>query len=166
MISFEPFRELDELARQLTSAGRSPRGLPMDAHRRGDEFIVRMDLPGVDRSTLEVTVDDNAVTVTAHRHARAEEGAEVLVSERPQGSFTRRFTLGTALESSRINATYEDGVLTLTIPVSEAAKPRRIEVKGGAGPTASPGSPALDDDAPSEPPERGRPDESAELPPY
>jgi HSP20 family protein len=137
----------------------------MDAYRRGDEFIVRMDVPGVDRSTLDVTVDDNAVTVSAERHARREEDAELLISERPQGSFTRRFTLGTVVDSSRIDATYEDGVLTLTIPVSEAAKPRRIEVKGGAW-SATPDSPALEDDAPSDPPDQGRPDESANLPPY
>ena len=163
MISCEPFRELEALARQSSATGGGPRALPMDAYRRGHEYIVRMDIPGIDRDSLEVTVDDNVVTVSAQRHLHPEQGAAVLISECPQGEFTRRFTLGTAVDSARIHATAEDGVLTLTIPVSTAATSRRIEVKEGSGAT---GSPALEDDAPSEPPEPGRPDESAKLPPY
>lgn len=163
MIGFESFRDLDELARQMASGGRSPRALAMDAYRRGDDFIVHLDLPGVDPGSVDVTVDDSAVTVRAERPFEPQEGDEILVAERPHGMFTRQLSLGTSVDSARVEASYEDGVLTLVLPVSEAAKPRRVEVRGGGRPQ----SPALDDPAPSEPPQPDTPpDESAKLPPY
>ncbi len=163
MIGFESFRELDELTRQLASGGRSPRGLPMDAYRRGDDFVVHVDLPGVGLDSVDVTVDGNAVTIRAERRFEPQQSDELLVAERPQGTFTRQISLGTSIDSSRVEADYEDGVLTLTLPVSEAAKSRRVEIRGATRPK----SPPLDDPAPSEPPQpETPPGESAKLPPY
>ena len=129
---FDPFRELDQLTQQIVSGGRSPRSCPMDAYRRGDEFFVHLDLPGADPSSIDVTVERNALTVRAERHIEFREGDELLVSERPQGIFSRQLSLGATIDTDRIGASYEGGVLTLTLAVSEAAKPRRLR----SGPAA------------------------------
>jgi HSP20 family protein len=100
----------------------------MDAYRRGDEFVVHFDLPGVRPDTIEISVEKNVLTVKAERQWSEEQADEVLVSERPQGSFSRQLFLGDGLDTDRIQASYQDGVLTLTIPVAERAKPRRVEI--------------------------------------
>ena len=128
---FDPFRDFDrawqELAQQ--AAGRqATRSFPMDAYRRGDEFVVHFDLPGVDPSSIDLTVDNNVLTVRAERRFEQEQGDEILVTERPQGGFTRQLMLGEQLDSERISAGYDRGVLTLTIPVAERAKPRKVQI--------------------------------------
>ena len=138
---FDPFREFDQLTQQIVSGGRSPRSCPMDAYRRGDEFIVHLDLPGADPSSIDVTVERNALTVRAERHFEFREGDELLVSERPQGIFTRQLSLGATIDTDSIGASYEGGVLTLTLAVSEAAKPRKVEVRAsGDQRTIEPGA--------------------------
>ena len=136
---FDPFRELDQLTQQIVSGGRSPRSCPMDAYRRGDEFIVHLDLPGADPSSIDVTVERNALTVRAERHFEFREGDELL--ERPQGIFSRQLSLGATIDTDSIAASYEGGVLTLTLAVSEAAKPRKVAVRAsGDRATLEPGA--------------------------
>jgi HSP20 family protein len=102
----------------------------MDAYRKEDQFLLQFDLPGVDPDSIELTVDNNTLTVKAERQAPSlSEGVEALVAERAHGTFTRHVLLGDELDVSHIDASYHEGVLTLTIPVAEAAKPRRIEVR-------------------------------------
>jgi HSP20 family protein len=103
----------------------------MDAVRRGDSVIVGFDLPGVDPGSIDVTVDRNVLTVKAERQADRQEGDEVLIAERPHGSYTRQLLLGDTLDTERIEAEYRDGVLTLTIPVAERAKPRKVQIAAG-----------------------------------
>src|SRR5919112_2051580 len=129
---FDPFRELDRLAEQVTGGSRSP-SMPMDAYRTGDQFVVHFDLPGVEADDIELTVEKNVVTVRAERTAASEGVEEVLVAERPQGVFTRQLFLGEMLDPGRVAADYAQGVLTLTIPVAEQAKPRRVQVSGSEG---------------------------------
>lgn len=137
LLRFDPFREFDELFNSLSrTTTQAARSFPMDAFRRGEEFVVRFDLPGVDPSAIDVTVEKNELTVKAERTWEPAEGDEVLAAERPRGTFTRRLFLGDTLDGSRLEASYDNGVLTLTIPVAEAAKPRRVEIKRGAGATA------------------------------
>lgn len=131
LMRFDPFRDFDRLAELATAATRAPRSFPMDAFRRGEEFVVRFDLPGVDPGSIELTVERNALTVRAERHPDRQDADQVLVAERPEGSFTRQLMLGDQLDSDRVQANYVHGVLELTIPVAEQAKPRRIEVSGG-----------------------------------
>ncbi|MGH2946968.1 MAG: Hsp20/alpha crystallin family protein [Solirubrobacteraceae bacterium] len=132
LMRFDPFRDLDRLTEQLAStAARAPRGFPMDAYRRGDEFIVEFDLPGVEPASIELTVEQNALSVRAERRFEPRAGDEVLVAERPQGTYARQLFLGDALDSERVQANCRHGVLTLTIPVAEAAKPRHVPVGGG-----------------------------------
>jgi HSP20 family protein len=132
LMRFDPFRELDRLTDELWNAPRSAaRSFPMDAYRRGDHFYVHFDLPGVDASTIDLTVEKNVLTVTGERRFDPEEGDEILVRERPRGTFRRQLFLGDTLDASKLEASYTDGVLTLTIPVADVAKPRKVEIKVG-----------------------------------
>jgi HSP20 family protein len=128
LMRFDPFRELDRLTEQTLGGARGLRTMAMEAFRRGDEFIVAIDLPGVSPDDVDVSVERNVVTVRAMRRPLRREGDEVLIDERPQGEFRRQFFLGDNLDSGKLQATYENGVLTLTIPVAEASKPRKVEI--------------------------------------
>ncbi|MDH6434683.1 MULTISPECIES: Hsp20/alpha crystallin family protein [Streptomyces] len=127
----DPFREFDRLAQQVFGSTARPAAMAMDAYRSGDDFVVHFDLPGVDPETIELDVERNVLNVRAERRVPAPEGAEMIVAERPTGSFTRQLFLGDTLDTERIDASYDVGVLTLRIPVAEQAKPRRIQITGG-----------------------------------
>jgi HSP20 family protein len=99
----------------------------MDAWRNGDTFLVEFDLPGVSQDSIDIDVERNVVTVKAERPA-PDSGAELLAAERPRGVFSRQLVLGDNLDTDRIEAGYDAGVLTLKIPVAEQAKPRKIEI--------------------------------------
>ena len=128
LMRFDPFRELDELTDRLRDDGRRLRSMPLDAYRIGDVFHVDLDLPGVRPESIEVTVEKNVLSVKAERHWKTE-AVETVVCERPTGTFSRELFLADSLDSDKISASYENGVLRLTIPVAEQAKSRRIEVK-------------------------------------
>ena len=130
LMRFDPFRDFDRAWQELAQASRqsTPRSFPMDAYRRGEEFVVHFDLPGVEPSSIDLTVDNNVLTVRAERRFEQQGGDEILVTERPQGGFTRQLMLGDQLDSDRISAGYDRGVLTLTIPIAERAKPRKVEI--------------------------------------
>jgi HSP20 family protein len=133
---FDPFRDLDRLTQQLWGTGNGPSGLrtmPMDAYRRGDTFVVHFDLPGIDPDQIELTVEKNVLTVSAERRWGRQDDDEPVAAERPQGTFTRQLFLGETLDADHVEATYEHGVLTLTIPVAEAAKPRKVAISGTSG---------------------------------
>lgn len=129
LLRFDPFRELDRLASEATGERRRS-VMAMDAVRDGDHVTVRFDLPGVDRETIDITVEKNQLVVRAERSWTVGEDAEVVAAERHHGSFSRTLFLGDGLDVDRIDADYTDGVLTLTIPVAEVAKPRKISVGG------------------------------------
>ncbi len=131
----DPFRELDRLAQQMWGTQGRPAVMPMplDAYRRGDNFVVDVDLPGVDPESIDISVERDVLTIKAERSWSPEEGVEVTLAERPQGSFSRQLFLGQNLDSDHIQANYDKGVLTLTIPVAEKAKARKVEVTTGGG---------------------------------
>jgi len=131
LLRFDPFRDLDRLTNELLGAPRVAQPMPMECYRQGDTFYLHFDLPGIDPQTLDVTAENNTLTVRAQRRRLGPDDAEYLVSERPTGSYARQLVLGDGLGLNNINAEYHDGVLTLTIPVAEQAKPRRIEVGRG-----------------------------------
>ncbi|EFL32413.1 heat shock protein 20 [Streptomyces viridochromogenes DSM 40736] len=130
----DPFRELDRLTQQVFGPATRTSAMAMDAYRSGDDFFVHFDLPGIDPETIELDVERNVLNVRAERRSPAPEGAEPVVAERPTGTFTRQLFLGDTLDTERIDASYEAGVLTLRIPVAEQAKPRRIQISGGDTP--------------------------------
>ncbi|MFC7510992.1 Hsp20/alpha crystallin family protein [Streptomyces thermocarboxydus] len=126
----DPFREFDRLAQQVFGPGTSTSAMPMDAYRAGDDYIVHFDIPGIDPESIEIDVDRNVLNVRAERRSPVPEDADVVVAERP-GNFSRQLFLGDTLDTERIDAQYDAGVLTLRIPVAESAKPRRIQITGG-----------------------------------
>ena len=128
LMRFDPFRELDRVAQQAFGAVDRSRVAPMDAYRHGDIFTVRLDLPGVDPKSIDLTVEKNVLAVSAERSWQPADGDQVVVAERSHGRFTRQLFLGESLDTDHIEANYTDGVLTLTIPVAAQAKPRRIEI--------------------------------------
>ena len=127
----DPFRELDRLTQQVFGTTTRPAAMPIDAYRRGEEFVVELDLPGVQPDSIDLTVEKNVLTVHAERRREETDGVELLVGERPHGTFSRQLFLGDALDTDAIQADYVDGVLTLRLPVAEKAKPRRVEINAG-----------------------------------
>jgi HSP20 family protein len=131
LVRSDPFRELDRLAQQVwgLSSGSRSLAMPMDAYRKGESFLIQFDLPGIDVDSIDLTVEDNVLTVKAERPTPPmTEGVERLVAERLYGTFTRQVFLGDNLDTEQIDANYEQGVLTLSIPVAAHAKPRRIPI--------------------------------------
>jgi HSP20 family protein len=124
----DPFRELDRFTQQVFGTTARPAAMPMDAYRRGDDFYIHFDLPGVNPDSVSLTVEQNVLTVRAERAPARADGAELLITERSYGTFTRQVFLGETLDADQIAADYAAGVLTLTIPVREAAKPRSIQI--------------------------------------
>ncbi len=124
----DPFRDFDRLAQQLLGTTNRPVVMPMDAWREGDRFIIEFDLPGVSPQSIDLDVERNVLTVSAERVARNGDW-EMLASERPRGRFSRQLVLGDNLDLERIEAGYEDGVVRLTVPVAERAKPRKIQLQ-------------------------------------
>jgi HSP20 family protein len=132
LMRFDPWREFDRLTRDLFN-GSVRTSLPIDAYRKDDEFVIHFDLPGIDSDSIDLTVDENVLTVRAERRAETTEGVEVLVSERPQGTYVRRIFLGEVIDADKLSARYDNGVLTVVAPISESAKPRKIEIAAGNG---------------------------------
>lgn len=128
LMRYDPFREFDRLAQEAFGTRVRPAVMPMDAYREDDQFVVHLDLPGVDPSAIDVTVEKNVLTVSAQRSWQPSENQDVVVSERPQGTFSRQLFLGEGLDTDRVEASYDAGVLTIRIPVAEQAKPRKIEI--------------------------------------
>jgi HSP20 family protein len=124
----DPFRELDRLTQQVFGTAARPAVMPMDAWREGDQFIVEFDLPGVKAQDVDLDVERNVLTVKAERSPSDSYGVELIASEPPRGVFSRQLFLGDNLDTEHVQATYDAGVLRLTIPVAEQAKPRKIEV--------------------------------------
>ena len=133
--AFDPFRQMDRL---LTETLRGPGSsvMPMDLYRDGETFIARVDLPGVDPSSIDIDVEDRTLTIRAQRPAESVDGAKWLSRERTTGTFARQLSLGSGLALDRIKADYRDGVLTLNIPVAEEAKPRKVSVSHSGQPQA------------------------------
>jgi HSP20 family protein len=128
----DPFRDLDRLAQQVLGTPARPAAMPIDAYRQNDAFVVELDLPGVDAGSIELTVEKNVLTVHAERRRTVGDDTELVVGERPYGTFSRQLFLGDSLDADQLSAEYLDGVLTLRVPVAEKAKPRRVEVTTGS----------------------------------
>ncbi|GGF04470.1 Hsp20/alpha crystallin family protein [Mycetocola zhadangensis] len=125
-LNFDPFRDLDRMTDSLLRQG--PRLMPVDLFRDGDHYVLSADLPGVDPGSVDIDVDGQLLTIRAERTLTAGDGMKWLSRERMTGSFLRQISLGQGIDTERIEASYTNGVLTVTIPVSERAKPRKIEV--------------------------------------
>ena len=132
MLRFDPFTDVDALTGRLLANARGtsrvPQFLPMDLYRVDDHYVLHADLPGVDPGSVDVDVENGTLTLTAHRSAPSEEHVQWLASERFSGTYRRQLSLGDGVDTENISATYENGVLTVMIPVADRAKPRKIAV--------------------------------------
>ena len=131
LLRFDPFRELDRLTEEALDGRQRSTVVPIDAYRDGERFFVRVDLPGVDPASIDLTVEKNVLTLRAERPFAGTDGEEWVLAARPHGSFSRQLFLGDTLDAGAMTARYEHGVLFLEIPVAERAKPRKIEVTVG-----------------------------------
>ncbi|MCX4779005.1 Hsp20/alpha crystallin family protein [Streptomyces sp. NBC_01264] len=133
----DPFREMDRIVQQLSGSSGTwskPSVMPMDAYREGDEYVISFDLPGVSSEAIDIDVERNMLTVKAERRPVAKANSvKVELSERPLGVFSRQIMLADTLDTERIEADYDAGVLTLRIPIAERAKPRKISIGGESG---------------------------------
>jgi HSP20 family protein len=138
-LTFDPFREMDRVAaRLLTSGGTAAAGsswMPMDLYRSDDHYVVHVDLPGIDPGSIDLGIDAGTLTIQAERTIGGGDQRQWIAQERPAGRYIRQLSLGSDVDLDAIEASYEHGVLTLTIPVAERAKPRKIQVQQGGGRT-------------------------------
>jgi HSP20 family protein len=123
----DPFRDLERFTQHVSGTAARPAVMPMDAWRQGEEFVVEFDLPGIKQDSLDLDIERNVVTVRAER-PDVDPGREMLATERPRGVFSRQLVLGENLDTDKIDASYDAGVLRLRIPVAEKAKPRKIAI--------------------------------------
>ncbi len=124
----DPFRDLDRLTGAMFGSAARPSALPMDAYRDNSSFVVQLEIPGVDPGSIDLTVEQNVLTVHAERRPSYDNGVERVVAERSYGTFSRQLFLGDTLDSDNLTASYDAGVLTIRIPVAEQAKPRKIAI--------------------------------------
>ena len=124
----DPFRDIDRFAEAFFGSPSRPAVMHVDAERDGDWFHVYFDMPGVDPDSIDVTVERNVLSVKAERQRPRRDGVEAVIWERPMGTFTRQLFLGDTLDTEKLEATYDNGVLMLRIPVSDTAKPRKISI--------------------------------------
>lgn len=136
MATYDPFRDLDRLASSLFDTRRGPRRMPMDLYRDGDHYVLTADLPGIDPGSVDIDVDGQLLTIRAERTLHSGEDVKWITREREAASFLRQLNLGQGIDTESISASYNNGVLSVTIPVSEKAKPRKVEVTTeGSSPT-------------------------------
>ncbi|PPF24521.1 heat-shock protein Hsp20 [Rathayibacter tritici] len=133
-LTYDPARELDRLASALFGSGQGPRRMPIDLYRDGDHYVLTADLPGIDPGSVDVDVDGQLLTIRAQRTVASADDVTWITRERQSATFVRQLSLGQGVDTERIAASYDNGVLSVTIPVSEKARPRRIEVVSSARP--------------------------------
>lgn len=132
MLRFDPFRDLDAVTSSLlgTQSGtdRSPRFMPMDLYKVDDHYVLDADLPGIDPGSIDLDVDRGTLTLTAHRSSPSDDSRQWLTSERFTGTYRRQLALGDGVDTERITASYDNGVLSVHIPLLERAAPRKIDI--------------------------------------
>lgn len=130
----DPFRDFDRLTEAVLGSRARPALMPMDAYREDGTFVVHLDLPGVSADSIDLTVEQNVLTIHAERKPPVGDGAERIIDERTYGVFSRQLFLGDTLDSDQLAADYTAGVLTLKIPIADKAKPRKVEISASDDP--------------------------------
>ena len=129
LVAIEPLDQVDRSAQRISgTAGK--RTMPMDAYRDGDQLIMQFDLPGIEPNSMELNVEHNVLTIKAHRPRQQIEDSQWLVSERLHGTFSGQLHLSNHLDLDNIRASYDQGVLTISVPVAKETQARRIEISG------------------------------------
>ncbi|SFR62681.1 Hsp20/alpha crystallin family protein [Microbacterium azadirachtae] len=128
-LGFDPLSQLDRFAASVFDSPRAPKRMPVDLYRDGDRYVLHADMPGVDPGSIDVDVDGGQLSIRAQRTMGGQESVRWFTRERESGSFLRQFALGDGVDLDGISASYDNGVLSVIIPVSDRAKPRRIRVE-------------------------------------
>lgn len=128
-MSFDPFSQLDRIAQSVFDTSRQPRTMPVDLFREGTRYVLNADIPGVDPGSIDVDVDGHLLTIRAQRSAANRENTRWLAQERPSGAYLRQFSIGDDVDADGISASYDNGVLSVIIPIADRAKPRKIQVE-------------------------------------
>lgn len=127
----DPLEEMDRMLGQFGGRWRSGGLMPMDAYERNGVYTLRFDLAGADPDAVDVTVEHGVLTVTAERPIEQTEDVTWLVRERPTGTHSRQVRLGDRLDAGAVEADYDHGVLTVTIPIRPEAKPHKVSITSG-----------------------------------
>ena len=127
-MSFDPFSEFDRLASAL-NARTAPKAMPVDLYRDHDGYVLNADLPGIDPGSVDVDIDGQLLTIRAQRTAGDADGVKWISQERPHGSYLRQFSVGEGVDTSRISASYDNGELSVILPLSEKARPRKVKIE-------------------------------------
>ena len=123
----DPFDEMDKML--ATMGGRWRGGqMPLDAFEKDGVYTLKFDLPGVSNDDIDLTVENKTLTVKAQRSFEDTVGVNWMLRERATGIHSRTVRLGDRLDTGQVAASYDEGVLTVTIPVKEEAKPHKVEV--------------------------------------
>lgn len=130
----DPFRDFDRLTEAVLGTRARPAVMPMTAYREDGTFVVHLDVPGATADSIDLTVEQNVLTIHAERKPPVGDSAERVVDERSYGVFSRQLFLGDTLDADQLTADYDAGVLTLRIPIAEKAKPRKVEITAGGSP--------------------------------
>ena len=128
-MTLDPISQLDRFAASVLDSVRAPRMMPVDLYRDGDRYVLHADIPGADPGSIDIDVDGSQLSIRAQRTAGQGEGLRWIARERGAGTYLRQFTLGDGVDIDGISASYDSGVLSVVIPVSERAKPRKIRVE-------------------------------------
>ncbi|MBY6061389.1 Hsp20/alpha crystallin family protein [Microbacterium esteraromaticum] len=128
-MTLDPISQLDRLVASVLDSAPAPRTMPVDLYRDGDRYVLHADIPGADPGSIDIDLDGSQLSIRAQRTAGNGEGLRWIARERGSGTYFRQFTLGEGVDLDRISATYDSGVLSVVIPVSERAKPRKITVE-------------------------------------
>ena len=126
---FDPFTELNRLTGSVLQDRSAPRAIPVDLYREPERYVLNADLPGIDPGSIDIDIDGQLLTLRAHRTSNTAEGVKWLSRERPGGSYLRQFSVGEGVDTERISASYDNGVLSVILPLSERAKPRKVAVE-------------------------------------
>ncbi len=127
-MNFDPFAQLDRIVGEFTQRT-APRSMPVDLYRDNNRYVLNADMPGVDPGSVDIDIDGQLLTIRAQRTSATAEGVKWLSQERPSGTYVRQFSVGEGVDTSAISASYENGVLSVIIPLTEKAKPRKVSVE-------------------------------------
>jgi HSP20 family protein len=134
IMRFDPLADLDRMLELVSGRGTTGNGqpatrsMPIDIYRVGDEYVVEMDLPGVDPSSIDISVERNMLTVEAEAQSTHEQVDDVVVCERRHAKFRRQLYLGDDVNTDNVRASYDNGVLRLRIPIAQNQRAHKIDV--------------------------------------
>ena len=141
LTSFDPFvQDFDKMVQRTLgwAENTAPRSvLPMDVVRHDEDVVLHIDLPGADPASIEVTADRGVLTVAARRSQEYGDSDRPVLRERVLGAFSRKIRLAETVDTEKIEATYDNGVLSILLPLQEKARPRKIEIKRSGAPEIS-----------------------------